>query len=209
MPGEGRSSGRRGKETHKAPASRAQPPQGVQAKREKSFWKVHDVQWPGGHGAHCSASRDRPGSAVRIISAAAISWGAWGMGQSPGESPARTCSHMWPGGVWPPPASPAPWEAGGAPHARSSTVEPPQTWLMPGIDGRVPRAEARLQQTEDGTWEGQVCWPQAGPPQPSCLNVSLFLSYLFPLRSVLSWILEVTKFPLSFPVVPQFFFLSF
>lgn len=42
---EGRSSGCRGKETHKAPASRAQPLEGVQAKREKSFWKEHDVKW--------------------------------------------------------------------------------------------------------------------------------------------------------------------
>ena len=78
---------------------------------------------------------------------------------------------------------------------------------MPGIDGKVPRAEASLQQTEDGTWEGQGLAP-GWPAPPSCLNVSLFLSDLFPLRPVLSWILEVTKFPLSFPVVPQFFFLS-
>ena len=130
------------------------------------------------------------------------------MGQSPEESPPRTCSHMWPGGVWLPWASPAPWEAGGVHDARSSTVMPPQTWLMPGIDGKVPRAETSLQQRKMVHERVRVCWLQAGSPQPSCLNVSLFLSYLFPLRSVLSWILEVTKFPLSFPVVPQFFFLS-
>lgn len=85
---------------------------------------------------------------------------------------------------------------------------PPQTWLMPGTDGKVPRAETSLQQRKMVHKRVRVCWLQAGSPQPSCLNVSLFLSYLFPLRSVLSWILEVTKFPLSFPVVPQFFFLS-
>lgn len=77
--------------------------------------------------------------------------------------------------------------------------------LMGGSPGQ--RQGCSKQRTVRG--RVRVCWPQAGPPQPSCLNVSLFLSYLFPLRSFLSWILEVTKFPLSFPVVPQFFFLSF
>lgn len=200
MPGGGRSSGCRGKETHKAPASKAQPPQGVQAKREKSFWKVHDVQWPGGHAAHCSASRDRPGSAVRIVSAAAIfSWGAWGMGQNLGESPPRTCSHMWPGGVWPPPALPAPWEPGGAHHAHSSTVKPPQTWLMPGIDGRVPRAEARLQQTEDGTREGQGLLAP-GWPAPAQLPKRLSVSVLsFSLKVCPFLDIRSHKIPLIFP----------
>lgn len=183
-------------------------PGGCAGQKGKVFWKEHDVKWPGGCGALCSASRDHPGSAIRVALAAAVfSWGAWGMGQSSGEPPPRTCSHMWPGGVWLPQASPVPWEAGGAHQARSSTVKPPQTWLMPGIDRKVHRAEASLQQREDGTWEGQGLAP-GWPAPPSCLNVSLFLSDLFPLRPVLSWILEVTKFPLSFPVVPQFFFLS-
>ena len=140
-------------------------PGGCAGQKGKVFWKEHDVKWPGGCGALCSASRDHPGSAIRVALAAAVfSWGAWGMGQSSGEPPPRTCSHMWPGGVWLPQASPVPWEAGGAHQARSSTVKPPQTWLMPGIDRKVHRAEASLQQREDGTWEGQGLAP--GWPAP-------------------------------------------
>lgn len=127
--------------------------------------------------------RDRPGSAVRIISAAAISWGAGGWGRAPENHLQDLLPHV----AWGCLASSLACTLGSwrSPHARSSTVEPPQTWLMPGIDGRVPRAEARLQQTEDGTGGSGLLAP-GWPAQPSCLNVSLFLSYLFPLRSVLS-----------------------
>lgn len=105
--------------------------------------------------------------------------GSLGVGQSPGESPARTCPHMQPWGVWPPPARlrpgkleepPMPGAAQRSPHKPGSCQA-----LMGGSPGRGKAAANR------GRYVGgsRSAGPRLSFSPALHLNVSLFLSYLF------------------------------